>query len=99
MKESTTITKEKIAEQLKSQLGLSALMCEEITLQLFSAILDLTKENNKIMLQNFGTWKVNYKKPRPGFNIQTGNSVEIKSRSVLRFIPSKYLRKKINSDA
>ena len=53
MKESTTITKEKIAEQLKSQLGLSALMCEEITLQLFSAILDLTKENNKIMLQNF----------------------------------------------
>lgn len=96
MKGSTTITKEKIAEQLKEHLGLSTLLCEEITRNLFLEILNLTKNSGKTTLQNFGTWKINHKDARPGFNIKTGKTVEIKPRSVLRFTPSRSLKEKIN---
>lgn len=96
MKDSTTITKEKIVEQLKNQLGLSALLCEEITCNVFSEILALTKSNKKTTLQNFGTWSINHKEARPGLNIHTGDAVQIEPRNVLRFAPSKSLKEKIN---
>ena len=64
MAESTTITKEKIAEKLKSQLGLSSLMCEEVTLQLFTSILDLTKGNSKSKINSLAAWTRPGKIPR-----------------------------------
>ena len=96
MKKPETITKEKIAEKLKNELGFSAPICEEITTSIFTEILHLTKRDDKTMLQNFGTWKINHKKTRPGFNIRLGQPVEIKARTVLRFLPSKPLKEKIN---
>jgi integration host factor subunit alpha len=97
MSKTKTITKEKVVEKLKKKLGLSATLCEEITTRTFSEILYLTKRDNKTMLQNFGTWKINHKKTRPGFNIRSGERVEIKPRTVLRFLPSRPLKEKINS--
>jgi hypothetical protein len=92
----STITKEKISEKLRSQLGLSLSLCEEITLHVFAEILNLAKKDEKIMLQNFGTWKINHKKTRPGFNIHSGNSVSIPPRIVLQFNPSKSFKDKVN---
>jgi nucleoid DNA-binding protein len=97
MSKPETITKEKIAEKLKEQLGLSATLCEEITTQTFSEILHLAKRDDKIMLQNFGAWKINQKETRPGFNIRSGERVEIKPRKVLRFLPSRSFKEKINT--
>jgi len=94
--EPATITKEKIADQLKNHLGLSSLICEEITLNLFSELLQITETTNKTTLQNFGTWKINYKDTRPGFNIKTGDAVSIEARNVLRFTPAKAFKKQIN---
>jgi integration host factor subunit alpha len=93
----STITKEKISEKLRSQLGLSLSLCEEITLYVFAEILNLAKKDQKIMLQNFGTWKINHKKTRPGFNIHSGKSVSISPRTVLQFTPSKSFKDKVNS--
>ena len=95
-----TITKEKIANQLKNHLGLSSLICEEITLSLFSELVKLTETEGKTSLQNFGTWKINHKSARPGFNIETGNAVGIEARKVLRLTPAQAFKKQINtSDA
>ena len=49
------------------------------------------------MLQNFGAWKINQKETRPGFNIRSGERVEIKPRKVLRFLPSRPFKEKINT--
>jgi|GEM_PF-1000925 nucleoid DNA-binding protein len=95
-KEPATITKEKIADQLRNNLGLSALICEDITLHMFSELLEMTENTNKTTLQNFGTWKINYKDSRPGFNIKTGDAVSIEARNVLRFTPAKAFKKQIN---
>jgi nucleoid DNA-binding protein len=97
MQKPETFTKEKIAERLKTQLGLSATLCEEITSSIFSEIFRLTKRDEKMMLQNFGTWKINHKETRPGFNIRSKELVKIEARTVLRFLPSRPLKEKINS--
>ncbi|RTK92671.1 MAG: integration host factor [Rickettsiales bacterium] len=94
-----TITKEKLAENLQSQLGFSVSICEDIVSEIFNQLIILTKRDQKVMLQNFGTWKINNKKSRPGFNMHTGTQVDIKPRSVLRLIPSKSLKEKINTHA
>ena len=94
--ETKTITKEKIANHLKNHLGLSSLICEEITQNVFSELLELTRREGKTNLQNFGTWKINHKEDRPGFNIKTGKAVNIKARKVLRFTPSQSFKKQIN---
>ncbi len=91
-----TITKEKIANQLKKQFGLSSLICEEIVTTVFSELLQITKDTKKTTLQNFGTWKVNHKNSRPGFNVKTGDSVPIKARNVLSFTPAETFKKQIN---
>ena len=41
----STITKEKISEKLRSQLGLLLSLCEEITLYVFAEILNLDKKD------------------------------------------------------
>lgn len=96
-KKINTITKEKIAENLQDHLGFSVSICENIVSEVFRQIINLSKKDQKVMLQNFGTWKINNKKSRPGFNIHTGESVDIEPRSVLRLIPSKSLKENINS--
>jgi nucleoid DNA-binding protein len=95
MKKTTTVTREKIAENLKNHLGFSTPICDSIISHTFSAIIDLTKQDNKTVIKNFGTWKINNKQTRPGFNIHKGSSVNIEPRSVLRLIPSKSLKEKI----
>lgn len=96
MTEPKTITKEKIANKLKDHLGLSVSLCEEITTQIFTEIFSLTKANQKTSIPNFGTWKINSKKPRVGFNMKTCESVRIDCKKVLRFIPSRSFKEEIN---
>ena len=92
-----TITKEKIANLLKVRLGFSSLICEEITNRIFSEILDLSLNNKKLVLPNFGKFQVHSKSKRPGLNLQTREVLEIEPRKVLRFSPSSFLKQKINS--
>ncbi len=92
-----TITKEKIANLLKEKLGFSSLLCEEITNSIFSEMLDLSLNNNKFVLENFGKFQINHKKKRPAVNLQTGTALEIEPRRVLRFHPSRLLKEKVNS--
>jgi integration host factor subunit alpha len=99
MSKASTVTKEKIAEELKEKLGLSLSLCEEITLYVFAEILNLVKKDQKLALRNFGTWKINHKKSRPGFNIHSGNPVSIAPRTVLRLNPSQSFKDKVNNDS
>ena len=59
--------------------------------------LSLEKEN-KVMLSGFGSYEVKYKPPRRGRNPQTGDSIILRSRRVVKFKPSNLLRKAINGE-
>lgn len=97
MSKTQTITKEKITSLLQSKLGFSALLCEEITNCLFSEMLKLSVEHNKLVLPNFGKFQTYQKNKRPGVNLQTNKAIEIQPRKVLRFNSSRSFKEKVNS--
>lgn len=92
-----TITKEKLAHILKEQLGFSSLICSEIITTIFDEIITLCKKRRKIAFKNFGKFYINTKNTRPGVNIKTKAIVEIAARDVLRFIPARELKNKVNN--
>lgn len=97
MIESSTLTKEKIAKNLQSHIGLSLAICEDFVSKTFEEIINLTLRDEKMMIHKFGTWKIHNKKSRPGFNILKGNAVNISARNVLQFKSCKLLRDKLNA--
>lgn len=92
-----TINKNKIASMLKSKLGLSGVLCEEIVNQVIHCINYLTITEQKLMLKNFGSFYINNKNARCGINLQTKEKVTIAPRKVMRFIPAKQLKTLINN--
>ncbi len=91
-----TITREKIAHILKSKLGLSSIICEEIVDQIFKNIQQMAS-NQRLTLAGFGSFCTSTKKPRPGINFHTKEIVIIPEKEVMRFIPAKKLKLLINS--
>lgn len=90
-----TITKEKIANMLKSQLGLSTAICEGIVEQFFKNIQEISKEQ-KLTIPSFGNFCTILKKSRPGMNFQTREMIIIPEKQVTRFTPSRKLKSLIN---
>lgn len=92
-----TLTKEKLAEKIQSQLNLSSseaknyleLLLEQVKLEL--------EKGRDVKISGFGKWSVRTKKKRPGRNPHTGSKIEISSRSVVTFHPSDKLRTAINN--
>lgn len=92
-----TITKAKIAGMLKQKVGFSGVLCEEIVSQIFSSLLELAQHEGKLIIRNFGGFRVNNKKARPGLNLKTKERVTIPPKKVLSFIPSTQFKSMLNS--
>ncbi len=52
----------------------------------------LKKRNSRVTLVGFGTFQNVYRKTRKGRNPQTGETIKIKGRNVVKFRPGKKLR-------
>lgn len=94
----TSITKEKITCMLKSKLGLSNLICEEIVNQVFSNIQQMASKQ-RLTLSGFGSFCTSIKKSRPGINFHTKEVVIIPQKEIIRFIPARKLKLLINKNA
>jgi len=58
----------------------------------FSSITTALKKKDTVTLVGFGTFKVGQRKARKGRNPQTGKEIEIKAKTVPKFIPGKALK-------
>ena len=58
----------------------------------FSSITKALKKKDKVTLVGFGTFKVGQRKARKGRNPQTGKEIEIKAKTVAKFVPGKALK-------
>jgi DNA-binding protein HU-beta len=54
------------------------------------------RKSEPVTLIGFGTFKVNNRKARKGRNPQTGEIIKIKASRVVRFVPGKALKEKLN---
>jgi len=96
MEQRTTITKEKIAAHIHKKMGFAKSVTEKLILQIFEEIAVMLKEGGNIQLPNFGTFSVNKKNTRPGMNMHTKEKMMIPEREVIRFVPSRALKNRIN---
>jgi integration host factor subunit alpha len=96
MKRSNT-TRKDLARVINEKMGFSQRSAEEIVDTVFSTMKSALLNGESIKLVHFGTLSVRKKSPRRGRNPRTGDAMEISSRSMVTFKPSKGLRMKINN--
>jgi DNA-binding protein HU-beta len=58
----------------------------------FSSITKPLKKKDTVTLVGFGTFKVGQRKARKGRNPQTGKEIEIKAKTIAKFVPGKALK-------
>jgi DNA-binding protein HU-beta len=62
----------------------------------FDGISSALKSDDKVTLIGFGTFSVNHREARTGRNPQTGKSINIAAKKVVRFKPGKELAEGMN---
>ena len=93
----SNITRKDLARVINEKMGFSQRSAEEIVDTVFSTMKSALLNGESIKLVHFGTLSVRKKSPRRGRNPRTGDAMEISSRSMVSFKPSKGLRMKINN--
>lgn len=90
------LTKADIADAIYATLPVDKQKASEIVEIYIELIKDALEKDGKVMLSGFGSYEVKFKPPRRGRNPQTGESITLRERRVLRFKTSQLLRKAIN---
>ncbi|TXB61608.1 HU family DNA-binding protein [Phaeodactylibacter luteus] len=60
-------------------------------------ITDSLKANDKVTLIGFGTFSVSHREARSGRNPQTGESIQIAAKNVVKFKPGKEISDAVNA--
>ena len=91
------ISRDEIAEAMKSEFGFNRKLCLDIVSDIIDIIIEGLQTEKKVKIHNFGTFKLNNKSSRIGRNPKTKQEYNIASRNVITFKASKILLKYINS--
>ena len=91
------ITRDEIAEAMKSEFGFNRKLCLDIVNDIVEIIINGLQSDKKVKIHNFGTFKINKKNSRIGRNPKTKEQYNIASRNVITFKASKILLKYINN--
>lgn len=91
-----TITKNIIAQHIQNNFGFSKNYADSLVSNIFSEMTKLILQENKVNIPKLGTFEIHQKKARPGMNISKGEKIVIGPRKIIRFIPSRSLKEKIN---
>ena len=92
------LTKREIVNSIYMQIGYSKKIAENLLDDFFDIIFQSLKKNEKVKIENFGTFEVRLKKSRIGRNPKTKENKIVSARKVILFKASKELKKKINEN-
>lgn len=98
MEQPTGLLKDDFVEMTMNKIGCGPEAAEKIVTCFFSSMKERLEKGEEIKIAGFGRWKTAEKKARIGRNPQTGESLTIGARSVVRFKVSGRLKKELNSD-
>lgn len=93
------LTKADLADAIYSTLPVDKQKAAQIVEDYIEIIKDSLEKDGKVMLSGFGSYEVKYKPPRRGRNPQTGESITLRARKVVKFKPSQLLRRAINGQS
>lgn len=93
------LTKADLADAIYATLPVDKQKAAQIVEDYIEIIKESLAKDGKVMLSGFGSYEVKYKPPRRGRNPQTGDSIILRARKVVKFKPSQLLRRAINGQA
>jgi len=91
------ISRDDIAEAMKSEFGFSRKLCLDVVNDIIEIIIEGLQSDKKVKIHNFGTFILNKKNSRIGRNPKTKVEYNIPSRNVITFKASKVLLKYVNN--
>ena len=63
---------------------------------MLEGITDSLKDDDKVTLIGFGTFSLSHRKARSGRNPQTGETIQIAAKNVVKFKPGKEITEAVN---
>ena len=91
------MTRKELSNAIHERIGLSKRESSQIVGYFFNLLKDEFLKSGEIKLPRFGSFYVKERKPRKGRNPSTGETIEIASRKVIVFKPSRLLRDTIDN--
>lgn len=90
------MTKSELIEQIARDAGVTKAAAKQMVNSFIDTISnELEKEDGKVRLSGFGTFSTTQRKARKGRNPQTGETIEIKASSTVKFKPAKALKESV----
>ena len=90
------LTKADLADAIHAAMPVDKQKAVQIVEDYIELIKEALEKESKVMLSGFGSYEVRYKPARRGRNPQTGDTIILPARKVVKFKPSQMLRKALN---
>ena len=91
------MTKADLIEGVSREVEMTRKDSEVIVEAIFESIMKALKSSDKIEIRGFGSFRTRQRRPRVGRNPKTGARVDVPSKTVPYFKPSKELKDMINA--
>ena len=79
------MNKGELVEKIASECALGKTVAEQVVASVFGAIADAMKAGDKVTLVGFGTFSVSERAAREGRNPQSGETIQIPAKKVVKF--------------
>ena len=93
------MTKAELIEEVSKVVEMTRKDSEVIVETIFESIVNSLHAGDKIEIRGFGSFRTRQRQPRIGRNPKTGTRVEVPSKRIPYFKPSKELRDIVNKSA
>ena len=90
------MTKAELIEEVSKVVEMTRKDSEMIVETIFDSIVNSLHKGEKIEIRGFGSFRTRQRQPRVGRNPKTGSRVEVPSKRIPYFKPSKELRDLVN---
>src|SRR3954453_21962249 len=94
---SGTLTKADLIEEVARVVDMTRKDSEVIVEAIFDSIVRALRTGDKIEIRGYGSFRTRQRQPRVGRNPKTGTRVEVPSKRIPYFKPSKELKDLVNS--
>jgi integration host factor subunit beta len=93
------MTKAELIEEVSKVVEMTRKDSETIVETIFDSIVNSLHKGDKIEIRGFGSFRTRQRQPRVGRNPKTGSRVEVPSKRIPYFKPSKELRDLVNQSS
>jgi len=93
------MTKAELIEEVSKVVEMTRKDSETIVETIFDSIVNSLHKGEKIEIRGFGSFRTRQRQPRVGRNPKTGSRVEVPSKRIPYFKPSKELRDIVNQSS